>query len=274
MAVEFHEAIMPRISTCLATEQFVIVGGLGGELLVAPTGQTKGRWFCLVSHETDNVVTHISEHSKPDRCLVASNDNVLRVYTIDGLRLEQHFRMPWSINAASASKSGAMICVVGDSTEATILDARTGKEAMARLQGHVDFSFCCTWSHDDRLLVTGNQDHSARIYDCRYIQSKAEGGGAMKVLRGEMAAVRCVKFSPDGTCLAMMEADDYVHLYDASSDFAIRQTIDFFGETAGIGFTPDSEHFYIGISSLERGGLFEYRRQHSLVHDRFRSILL
>lgn len=273
MAVEFHEAILPRISTCVATTDYVLIGGLGGELLVAPAGQSKARWFCMVSHDVDNIVTHIAEHSGTGRCLVASNDNVLRLYTINGLRLEQSFRMPWSINATSSNGRGDVICIVGDSTEAILVDSRTGKEVMPRLQGHVDFSFCCAWSPDDRLLATGNQDHSTRIYDTRFIQSKADGG-ALKVLKGEMAAIRCVKFSPDGACLALMEADDYVHLYDVASGFTFRQTIDFFGETAGIGFTPDSEHFYIGISSLERGGLFEYRKQHSMLYDRFNSVLL
>ena len=222
VAVDFHEAILPRISTCLALENNVFVGGIGGELMMVPIGQTKARYFCLVSQDTDNIVTHISPVPNAPSVIVSSNDSIVRRYSMEGLKLEQSFRMDWSVNAASVNPASDLVCVVGDHTEAIILDMKSGKE-VHRLQGHMDNSFACAWSPDGRWLATGNQDHTVRIYDCRYLRS------AFSELFGEMAAVRCLKFSSDSSCLAMMEADDFVHLYDVKSDYSSRQTIDFFG---------------------------------------------
>jgi len=270
--VELHDAILPKISTCLAMEDCILVGGLGGQLMAVPAGQSRAKWFLMVSHDTDNIVTHISQHANKTSCLVSSNDSIVRQYSLQGLRLQQSFCLDWSINSVMMSPDGGAICVVGDSSEAVLLDPRAAGKEIGRLKGHLDFSFCCAWSSDGRWLATGNQDHTARIYDTRYISN--HGDSAYKVLRGEMAAIRSLLFSPDSTSLAMMEADDFVHLYDVGMDFTDRQTVDFFGETGGISFAPDGEHFYIGISGMERGGIFEYRREHSCIYNRFRSILL
>lgn len=261
---------MPKVSTMTATEEFVLVGGLGGELIVVPAGQTKARWFCMVSHDTDNIVTHISTIPETKSCLVSSNDSIVRRYTIDGLRLEQIFRSEWSVNATAASPKGDLFCIVGDSNDAVIADLTSGKE-VTRLKGHLDYSFACAWSPDGQWLVTGNQDHTSRVYDTRFMHPEKD---PFMILRSEMAAVRCLQFSSDSKCLAVMEADDFVSIYDVETGFTSRQTIDFFGETAGIGFSPDAEHFYIGIAGIERGGIFEYRREHSSLYNRFKALLL
>lgn len=270
VAVECHEAILPKVSTMTATKEHVLVGGLGGELIVVPVGQTKARWFCMVSHDTDNIVTHISAVPGTKSCLVSSNDSIVRRYTIDGLRLEQTFRSEWSVNAAVASPTSNLFCVVGDSNDAVLADLTSGKQ-VGHLKGHLDYSFACAWSPDGRWLVTGNQDHTSRVYDTRFMHSDRD---PFMILRSEMAAVRCLDFSSDSKCLAIMEADDFVSLYDVETGFTSRQTIDFFGEAAGIGFSPDAEHFYIGIAGIERGGIFEYRREHSSLFNRFKEMLL
>lgn len=211
-------------------------------------------------------MTHIAEG--PGRSsLVSSNDCHLRRYAVEGLRLEQTFTFDWSVNASVASPTTSLVCVVGDSTDAALVDLNTGKEA-SRISGHLDYSFACDWSADGRWLVTGNQDHTARVYDTRFLSN------CLRVLKSTMAAVRSLRFSPDSSCLAMMEADDFVHLYDASGDFTHKQSIDFFGETAGVAFSPDSSHFYIGIAGIERGGIFEYTREHSSLASSLFSLIL
>lgn len=267
VVVELHEAILPRISTLLATLEYTIVGGLGGELMAVPAGKTKANAFCMVSQDTDNIVTNIAKIPNEQGCLVASNDAILRRFSIEGLRLQQMFRMEWSINSSAVSPDTKRICVVGDSSSAAILDMATGKEC-SRLTGHLDYSFDCSWSSDGKWLVTGNQDHTTRIYDTRNLNRP------FKILRGEMAAIRSLEFSADSQCLAVMEADDFVHLYDVTSSFEARQTIDYFGETAGIGFSPDAEYFFIGIAGIERGGIFEYKRNHAEPFSSYQSILL
>ncbi len=271
VAVEYHDAILPRISTLKATKEYIAVGGLGGELMVVPMGQSRAKWFCLVSQDTNNIVTHISDiPNDPSKILVSSNDSIVRKYSLSALKIMQGYRFDWSVNASASNPDGSALCIVGDCPESIILDHRTGK-VVQRLTGHNDFSFSCAWSPNGLWLATGNQDDTTHLYDTRFMRNHR---GAYKVFKTEMAAVRCLEFSPDSTCFAVMEADDFVHLYDVTTDFTDVQTIDFFGEAAGIGFTPDSEHFYIGIASIERGGVFEFQREHPKVFNRFRSILL
>lgn len=88
-------------------------------------------------------------------------------------------------------------------------------------------------------------DCTTRIYDIRYPND------AFAVIKGELGAIRALDFSDDGSYLAMAEPADFVHIVDLSSytDYPFKnlekpeilglQTIDFFGEISGIGFSPE-----------------------------------
>lgn len=160
-----------------------------------------------------------------------------------------------------------------DAAHVDILDVRTAKGTPApaaaadpaaavalQLPGHVGYTFSCDWSPDGRLLATGNEDHTARVFDLR-----RSTPAALHVLPAHMAAVRAVRFAPDGHALAVMEETDFATLYDVPSAFTRRTTIDFFGETAGIDFSPDSRYCYIGCGEPERGGIIELARPDSLL---------
>lgn len=132
------------------------------------------------------------------------------------------------------------------------------EQSVLQLTGHVGYSFSCDWGNDGNWLVTGNEDHTARVYDVRASSTKA-----LYVLGSRMASIRNVLFAPDHQTLAVMEESDFVTLYDASADFSGCTTIDFFGETSGISFSADSETFYIGCAETDRGGVMEFKRPQS-----------
>ena len=54
-----------------------------------------------------------------------------------------------------------LLCAVGDDPSTIISDCQTGS-VIAKLHGHLDYSFACAWSPDQRTIVTGNQDRTAR----------------------------------------------------------------------------------------------------------------
>ena len=60
--------------------------------------------------------------------------------------------------------------------------------------------------------------------------------------------------------LAAAEPADFVHVYDASAGFGEVQVLDHFGETAGMGFSPDGESLFIGVADLTYGSVLEYSR--------------
>lgn len=136
---------------------------------------------------------------------------------------------------------------------------------LATLTGHIDYSFACAWSPDGRLLATGNQDMTTRLYDTRNLSR------TLAVLPAIMGAVRSIRFSDDSRFMAFAEPADFVHVVDLQRvpldgrpkhewpDDAYRtQVVDFFGEIAGISFTPGGtgnggDGLFIGIADPKYG---------------------
>lgn len=58
------------------------------------------------------------------------------------------------------------------------------------------------------------QDCCTRVWDTRKPEQ------VLHVLRGNMGAIRSLRFSNDGRFLAMAEPADFVHIFDTSTDFS------------------------------------------------------
>lgn len=145
------------------------------------------------------------------------------------------------------------MAIASDSNNVEVIDLRT-EQVVQSLTGHIGFSFSLDWNPSGTLLATGNEDHTCRIFDLRSPTS------SLLVLGSRMAAVRNVRYSPDGHVLAVMEESDFVTFYDVPRDYRFSTTVDFFGETAGVDFTPDGEFCYIGCTEPNLGGVIELQR--------------
>nr|CAB3455015.1 unnamed protein product [Digitaria exilis] len=126
---------------------------------------------------------------------------------------------------------------------------------IATLKGHLDHSFSSAWHPDGRVLATGNQDTTCRLWDIRNLSQ------SFAVLKGRIGAIRNLKFSSDGRFLAASEVADFVHVYDVHADYSKEQEIDIFGEIAGMSFSPDDEALFVGVSDRMIGSLMEFRRR-------------
>ncbi|KAK4801436.1 hypothetical protein SAY86_021923 [Trapa natans] len=168
-----------------------------------------------------------------------------------------NFNLGWPVNNTSVSPDGKLLAVLGDNKDCLIADAESGK-TISTLKGHLDYSFASAWHPDGRILATGNQDTTCRLWDIRNLSQSM-----MAVLKGRMGAIRALKFTSDGRFMAMAEAADFVHIFDAQSSYSRGQEIDLFGEIAGISFSPDAESLFIGISDRTYGSLLEFNRRNS-----------
>ncbi|KAI0503966.1 hypothetical protein KFK09_014913 [Dendrobium nobile] len=154
------------------------------------------------------------------------------------------------------SPNGKLIVIVGDSAEGLLLDAQTGK-TIQDLHGHVDYSFASAWHPDGSMFATGNQDKTCRLWDVRNLSS------SVAVFRGNLGAIRSIRFSSDGRFMAIAEPADFVHIFDVGSDYSKRQELDFFGEISGMSFSPDTESLFVGIWDRTYGSLLQYNRRHN-----------
>ncbi|KAJ6680370.1 GAMYB-BINDING PROTEIN [Salix purpurea] len=129
-------------------------------------------------------------------------------------------------------------------------------QTVSTVQGHSDYSFASAWHPDGRVFATGNQDKTCRVWDIRKLSSPT------MILKGNLGAVRSIRFSSDGQFMVVAEPADFVHVYSTRDDYRKRQEIDFFGEISGVALSPDDESLYIGIWDRTYASLLQYNRRH------------
>uniref|UniRef100_A0A0A9D4Q6 Uncharacterized protein n=1 Tax=Arundo donax TaxID=35708 RepID=A0A0A9D4Q6_ARUDO len=175
---------------------------------------------------------------------------------MERFQLLNHFRYNWPVNHTSVSPDRKLLAVVGDDRDALLVDSRNGK-VTTTLIGHLDYSFASAWHPDGRTFATGNQDKTCRVWDIRNLST------SVAVLRGNIGAIRCIRYSSDGRFLVFSEPADFVHVYSPAADYKKRQEIDFFGEGSGITLSPDDESLFVGVCDRVYASLLQYRMIHA-----------
>jgi WD40 repeat protein len=251
------------VCTLCAKEGLVAAGGFNGELVVRRIGSMRKFDAALRVTNSENGITNAIDAYRPRsgaqlQLVLSNNDCAVRLYDAGSFLSVATFRLPWAVNCSAADPHGRLLCVVGDDPENVILDACSGA-VVARLRGHVDYSFACAWHPDGNVIATGNQDLTTRVYDLRYAKKP------MALLKSRIGAVRSLRFSPDGRFLAAAEPADYVRLYDAAMTYTTAEEIDLFGELAGICFDPVvGNRLFIAVSDMHYASLLQYNRRDSL----------
>ncbi|KAK6940136.1 WD40 repeat [Dillenia turbinata] len=247
-----------QISTMAVKENLWVAGGFHGELICKYLNQP-GVVFCTKLTTEENAITNtVDIYRNPCgmlRIMAANNDAQVRVFDAENFACLNQFSFSWSVNNTAVSPDGKLLAVLGDSSECLLADADSGK-VIGNLRGHLDYSFASAWHPDGRILATGNQDTTCRLWDVR------NPSQSLAVLKGRMGAIRAVRFTSDGQFLAMAEPADFVHIFDSRSGFAKEQEIDLFGEIAGISFSPDTEALFVGVADRTYGSLLEFNRKH------------
>ncbi|BAB02803.1 WD domain protein-like [Arabidopsis thaliana] len=246
-----------QVSTLAVKDDFLVAGGFQGELICKHLDRP-GVSFCSRMTYDDNAITNAIEiYNKPSGALhftASNNDCGVRDFDMERYQLVKHFRFPWPVNHASLSPDGKLLAIVGDNPEGLIVDPNTGK-TLETLSGHLDFSFASAWHPDGVTFSTGNQDKTCRVWDIRNLSQ------SVTVLKGNLGAIRSIRYTSDGKYMAMAEPADFVHVYDVSNGYETEQEIDFFGEISGISFSPDTEALFIGVWDRTYGSLLEFGRR-------------
>ncbi|XP_002513893.3 uncharacterized WD repeat-containing protein C2A9.03 isoform X1 [Ricinus communis] len=247
-----------QISTMTVKGNLIVAGGFQGELICKYLNQP-GVAFCTKITTDENAITNAvdiyHDHNGSMRIMTANNDALVRLFDAETFACLNRFSFDWSVNNTSVSPDGKLLAALGDSTECLIADANSGK-VTGSLRGHLDYSFSSAWHPDGRILATGNQDTTCRLWDIRNLSK------SLAILKGNMGAIRALRFTSDGRFLAMAEPADFVHIFDRESGYIKCQEIDLFGEIAGISFSPDTEALFVGVADRTYGSLLEFDRKH------------
>ncbi|KAJ2724364.1 hypothetical protein H4S00_002288 [Coemansia sp. D1744] len=243
-----------RLSALCVDGGTVVAGDYSGRYFVKSIWAENGASASGPLGDTSDIVNHVSPSCKSGRVSVAMNSGHVSVFDVHRATVIERSAFDWAVNCTAESTTGALACVVGDSTYGVLADPRQGYRTVAQLQGHSDYAFACAFSPDGNLVATGSQDTSMRVYDVRWPRS------AVSVLCGNIGAMRIVRFSACGRFLLAAEAADYVHVYETPS-FERAQQIEFLGEVAGATFSPDANCVFVGISdAVHSDTLAEFTR--------------
>ncbi|KAI9741082.1 MAG: hypothetical protein M1834_002795 [Cirrosporium novae-zelandiae] len=250
-----------RITTMQAGHGILIAGGFTGQYAMKSlySNQDEPQIEGLLDSDIDNITNHIEitldRQGGSPIATFSSNDSCIRILDCTTSAIVAEHKYNWAINCSATSPDGRLRVSVGDMRQPLICRTDTGTIEHELLK-HNDYGFACDWSQNGWHVATGNQDSTVQIWDAR------NWSEPLKIIKSEMGSVRSLHFSPTGggaPILAVVEAADFVSFVDTRT-FESKQTVDFFGEVGGAGFTPDGDTFFVANSDGLVGGLMEFER--------------
>ena len=256
-----------QISTIAADHNILIAGGFNGEYaltrLDSPlrTEHIEGLLTTDPNPITNHVQIHLNRNSGVPLAAFASNDTTLRTLDCTTNTILAQHKYDYPVNCSAISPDHRLRVIVGDNQNVMICDAEKG-DVLQDLAGHVDYGFACAWADNGWHVATGNQDMLIKIWDARMWTDQNGIGKPLETIAATIAGARSLKFSPLGSgkrVLVAAEAADLISIINAET-YASKQTLDVFGEIAGVDFTPDGQTLFIGVHDWARGGIMEFER--------------
>ncbi|KAL3458460.1 hypothetical protein BJX64DRAFT_279873 [Aspergillus heterothallicus] len=253
----FHYPV--KISTMKSTLGVTIAGGFKGEYAVRAHGTDGPGAQGIVTKDDNGITNHVDIiPNRTDRTPIgvfASNDQHLRILDCETNTFLADYELTHAINCTSTSPDGRLRVIIGDSPDAWVVEADTGRPVHP-LRGHRDFGFACAWSPDMMQIATSNQDKTAIIWDARMWRM-------LEKFESDVAGYRSLRFSPVGggpRTLLLCEPADRIAIVNAQT-YQTRQVLDFFGEVGGADYSPDGSTIWVANTDEHFGGFMEYDRR-------------
>lgn len=140
------------------------IGSLGGDVCIARMPDEQDALAVHHVHGDGHIMNSVlispslSRLSAAPVALCSSNSMNVTLYDTQTCRCICRIALPWAVNYTNVTQAGTLLCCVGDARDSVLVDVRAHNTAVAALSGHTDFSFACTFSPDDGLVITGSQD--------------------------------------------------------------------------------------------------------------------
>ncbi|KAI0965714.1 WD40 repeat-like protein [Xylaria arbuscula] len=266
-AMRFKSAKYVSVSTLAADEGILLTGTYHGRYSYLPieTEDTSAYYGGELSGSSGDITHHVQIHSSRGSSMplatFASDNGGIRM--VDLTRNEIIFRKIYDhpLKCTALSPDKRLRVMVGDNRNVLIIDSERG-DILQSLDGHRDFGVACDWAPNNWNVATANEDQSIRIWDARKWRNSKGEATSIATIRSEMACARSLRFSPLGSgkpLLLAAETADVINLIDAQT-FDSKQTIDIFGELAGVSFTGAGQEIVALSSDPVRGGILSLER--------------
>ncbi|KAL4861303.1 hypothetical protein BDV12DRAFT_204145 [Aspergillus spectabilis] len=248
-----------KISTMKTAVGVSIAGGFNGEYSVRAMGTQDKGVEGYVTKNDNGITNHVdiipSRTSRSPIGVFASNDCHIRTLDCETNTFLSDNELSHAVNCTTTSPDGRLRVIIGDSPDAWVVEADTGRP-IHPLRGHRDFGFACAWSPDMMQIATSNQDQSAIIWDVRTWRM-------LEKIESDVAGYRSLRFSPVGggpRTLLLCEPADRLVIVNAQT-YQSRQVHDFFGEIGGADYSPDGNTIWAANTDEHFGGFMEYDRR-------------
>lgn len=272
-----------RISSAACSSKFLANGTFEGGVILHDIENpdcVKLHGEFSLTRNSDGITNCLALSKDNSKLFIASNDLTTQILDLGKGRVALKSETPFAINALALNPHNpALALLIGDNVDGIIVDYRclqSNLQPSHTLQGHKDFGFCCDWSPtNERLLITGNQDGTMRLWDNRMMAeslncwNSALGASTYDSNAASLGGpVRNCTFSYYGDYIVWAETLDHVGIAKASELSAHVpeqnlnvQSIDFIGKCIGINVCPTdgrNEQLVIGVNDHPLGGILSY----------------
>jgi len=192
----------------------------------ASTGQ-----LVRASFRTAKPLSRIALSPDGRRVLGSAGGEVYLLNAITGEALLPMPRYHDDINAIAWSNDGKYALIGTDDDFAELINPITGKRQHRLAHGNAVFS--AVFSSDNRFVLTGSEDHTAKIWD-------ASSGMQQSPNLTQTASIVDAVFSPDATHVLTMSYDHTARVWDARTGHALTPSLQHSAPLMDGGFSADA----------------------------------
>ncbi len=172
-----------------------------------------------------------------------SSDRMIRLWDLASgecvRSLEGHRGWVWSVTfspdgkylASGSEDQTVRIWSLESQQEANPSPARPQSQM---LSGHTSWVRSVAFSPDGRLLASGSDDQTVKLWDVNSAQR-------IRTLKGYARGIRSVAFSPDGQTLASGSEDQRVRIWDIANEQCLRSLDQHSERVWSVAFSPDGQ---------------------------------
>ena len=214
----------------------------GGETGVIKVWDVEARNLLTKWNHPDN---DINLAISPDDQLVAVYHQIVAIYTMEGIQVNNTIEVGEAIRTLRFSPDGSKLACTSSTTIATrhdhdpydvrVYDVESGTLLLGPFECHDDMAHSILWSRDGSKIFTASSDQTICCWD------SATGKLIGRPMMGHTHEIYSLSLSPDGSILASASSDKTIRFWDATSGYPVGQHAKHDNLVEAVCFSPSGE---------------------------------